>query len=485
MLRSAVIRQYSRDQEALAGDLRRAIRGEVTTDVHAMAEVRRDFGGMVHGTPAVVVRPQDAFDVSRVVAYAIRRSLVVSIRAAGHSQGGQSLSDGGVLLDMRSLDGVECLDVRDQSLEAGAGTLWLDAVRRSLASGLVPPVLTNHLGVTLGGTHSTGGIGISSFRFGSQADNCRALEVVTGAGEIVRCSAAEEEHLFHHVLGGLGQFGVLTKVKVALRTPKRWVRTDAFIYDDVGGFIEDLRPMVESGHIDYVDAFAVRRPSSSTWLFVMRVSCEVDDPASISHHDTPHARRHLEAGSTSIDDFVLRSDGGQHKAWDETVARPWIDALLPWREVVALVSATVQETPHDLACSYALRPFRPRPAVTPMIAIPEGETCLGFGIFPHVRVGGPAGELEWVDHVRRRLTAGGGRRYLSGWNGSDGLDRRSHHGSSWAAFQDAKHLYDPHGVLSPGVGGPGKQEQNGVAGERPAGEGGREPQQYGRRTAER
>ena len=68
----------------------------------------------------------------------------------------------------------------------------------------MPPVLTNNLGVTVAGTLSMAGLGVASFRYGTQADNVVELEVVTGAGEIVVCSREQNRELFDMVRCGLG-----------------------------------------------------------------------------------------------------------------------------------------------------------------------------------------------------------------------------------------------------------------------------------------
>jgi FAD/FMN-containing dehydrogenase len=58
----------------------------------------------------------------------------------------------------------------------------------TLAHRLTPPVFTDYLELSVGGTLSAGGIGGTSPRFGGQVDNVAELEVVTGAGERMVCS---------------------------------------------------------------------------------------------------------------------------------------------------------------------------------------------------------------------------------------------------------------------------------------------------------
>src|SRR2546423_1829608 len=80
-----------------------------------------------------------------------------------------------------------------------AGLSWRSLVEQLAPQALSPPVLTNNLDVTIGGTLSTAGLGVASWRRGTQADNCLELEVVTGDGEIVRCSEGQNRELFDSV----------------------------------------------------------------------------------------------------------------------------------------------------------------------------------------------------------------------------------------------------------------------------------------------
>ena len=107
---------------------------------------------------------------------------------------------------------------RIHSINEEAETATCDGARPASSSrqarwrvGLVPRVLTNNLGVSVAGTTSVAG-GVASFRYGSQADNAVELEVVTGTGEMVRCSREKNRDLFDVVRCGFGQFGIITRV---------------------------------------------------------------------------------------------------------------------------------------------------------------------------------------------------------------------------------------------------------------------------------
>jgi hypothetical protein len=54
----------------------------------------------------------------------------------------------------------------------------------------------------------------------------RCASQLAGKGEVVTCSETENPDLFFGVLGGLGQFGIITRARIALeRAPQRVTAT--------------------------------------------------------------------------------------------------------------------------------------------------------------------------------------------------------------------------------------------------------------------
>ena len=49
-------------------------------------------------------------------------------------------------------------------------------------------------------------------------------ETFAGKGEVVACSENQNAELFHAVLGGLGQFGIITRARISLEKAPKMVR---------------------------------------------------------------------------------------------------------------------------------------------------------------------------------------------------------------------------------------------------------------------
>ena len=158
------------------------------------------------GSPLAVVRPESAAEVATAVGFARDAGLELSIRCGGHDSRGMSTNDGGLVIDLRSLDGVI---VDGDLVTIGGGAVWGD-----VAAALAPHGLALSSGDTksvgVGGLTLGGGVGWFVRRWGLAIDSLVSAEVVLADGRIVTASATEEPDLFWALRGGGGNFGVVT-----------------------------------------------------------------------------------------------------------------------------------------------------------------------------------------------------------------------------------------------------------------------------------
>jgi FAD/FMN-containing dehydrogenase len=81
----------------------------------------------------------------------------------------------------------------------------------------------------VGGTLSNAGVSGQAFRFGPQTCNVAELDVVTGEGQLMTCNKNENSELFFGALGGLGQFGIVTRARVVVQSAPDMVGLDFFL----------------------------------------------------------------------------------------------------------------------------------------------------------------------------------------------------------------------------------------------------------------
>jgi cytokinin dehydrogenase len=251
--------------------------GDYLVDNASRSAVATDYGGAVRRMPRAMVRARTAEDIVRVVAYANGRHIKVAMRGQGHSLSGQALIEDGIVINSSALNAVEFTS--DDTLDAEAGALWGDVAKAALARGRLPPVMPDAMMLSVGGTLSVGGMGETGFRCGAQVDHVLALDVVTGTGQLVTCSASHEAELFHMTLGGLGQCGIIVRARLGLAPAAAFVVTHALTYSDLAGLLADQARLADSGAPDLLNG-RLNRTAQGTWdyvLFAGRFVAAADD----------------------------------------------------------------------------------------------------------------------------------------------------------------------------------------------------------------
>lgn len=195
--------------------LRRSFRGEIITPADtAYDEARRLWNAVFDRRPAALVRPTGAEDVGTAIRFARDRGLEIAVRSGGHSASGHSGNDGGLVIDLSAMRGVE-VDVKTRTARANGGALLGELDVAAQAHGLVCPIgVIGHTGVA--GLTLGGGVGRLQRKLGLTIDNLAAVEVVTADGRLVRASETDEPELFWGIRGAGWNFGIVTAFELRL-----------------------------------------------------------------------------------------------------------------------------------------------------------------------------------------------------------------------------------------------------------------------------
>lgn len=173
----------------------------------AYDDVRRVVNLAIDRRPGLIVQCSGAADVIDGVGLARDRGLLLAVRAGGHNVAGHGTVDGGLVLDLRAMNGV-WVDPVARTVRVQGGATWGDVDREAQVFGLAVPggvvSTTGVAGLTLGG-----GIGWLHRTFGLACDNLLSARVVLASGELVTASAEEHPDLFWAIRGGGGNFGVV------------------------------------------------------------------------------------------------------------------------------------------------------------------------------------------------------------------------------------------------------------------------------------
>lgn len=152
----------------------------------------------------------------------------VAVRSGRHSVPGYSSIDGGLVIDVSRLKGVE--------IDAERGRA---RVQPGMTAGELLPILAERGLVAIGGSEPDpsfvglaihGGRGLLSRRYGWASDQIRSGRLITAAGEAIEVSARENAELLFGLRGAGSNFGIVTELEVDLAPLRTTVSTGKLLY---------------------------------------------------------------------------------------------------------------------------------------------------------------------------------------------------------------------------------------------------------------
>ncbi len=192
--------------------LARELEGSIVTPSSRLyATDRVSFNRRFDGVhPRAIVYCGSAEDVEKTLRWARKHGIRVVPRCGGHSYGGYSTRNGGVVVDVSRLKHVH---LHHGKATVGAGARLIDVYAaldrhgRTIPAGSCPTV--GIAGLTLGG-----GVGYASRKLGLTCDNLVGLSLVTASGKRLECGPHEHSDLFWACRGGGGgNYGIVTSFR--------------------------------------------------------------------------------------------------------------------------------------------------------------------------------------------------------------------------------------------------------------------------------
>ena len=422
------------------------------SDEHSLAVFSEDFGKLIHSKPAAIFEPSGTEALRLIMQYAHENELSVTVRGHGVSQNGQSLAvPGGLILHMKHFNAVQEPDPNGIWIEANA--TWASLLEHSLKHSLVPYVIPHNCNLSIGGVLSAGGIGGTSFKYGSATAQVNSLEVVQANGTLAQVN--EHSSLMQACLGGQGHFGLITKAHIPLRSCLKSVRTFFLTYLDKKSWLDDLARCQKKA--DYIESFccpAIQgaklsekgRLPFAQWLYSIHVSLEYDDtppeftdlglsPWKLLHTQEEPIHSYLHRHDSR---FTAMKMSGQ---WE--LAHPWYECFVSKAQLEHLDDILAM-LPIHYASVVHVAPIASGFS-TGFLMLPEAEEIFAVMILnPGLPQALIPSCLDAITNLDKIFLAQGGKRYLSGFLGkTDGQYWQKHFGKKYPDWVHLKEQYDP------------------------------------------
>lgn len=160
------------------------------------------------------------------------------------------------VVDISSLRNVVKVDVKTKSALVEPNVPMDRLVEATLPYGLVPPVVMEFPGITVGGGFAGTAGESSSFKYGFFDRTINEVEMVLADGEVVRASEKVNKDLFRGSAGAVGTLGVTTLVDLQLIEAKKYVKTTYYPTQSVAQAVKEVKEQTQGANgarNDYVD----------------------------------------------------------------------------------------------------------------------------------------------------------------------------------------------------------------------------------------
>ncbi|KAK5683696.1 hypothetical protein LTR17_027276 [Elasticomyces elasticus] len=268
----------------------------MTIGTRDLSTTHSDSGGRIIGTKALCQHNDEVQRVATAVRSYYERHQPFRI-FHGSTNSTRPIRAGPVV-DISRLSRVLCVDAAAGVVVVEPNVPMDKLVQATLAHGMIPPIVMEFPGITVGGGYAGSAGESSSFRHGYFDQTVESVEIVLASGEIVNASSCENTDLLNGAAGSLGTLGITTKLEVALVPAKTYVKLDYRPFCTVRETIQATLEATMKAENDYVDAILF-----STAHGVVMTGRLVDDlpkgysPQTFSGSWDPWFYKHVQAKS--------------------------------------------------------------------------------------------------------------------------------------------------------------------------------------------
>jgi Delta24-sterol reductase len=158
-----------------------------------------------------------------------------------------------VSVDLSCFNEVLNIDTRHQWVDVEPGVPMDKLVTATIAKGLIPPVLPEFPGITVGGAVQGGALESSSFKYGQFNDTVLEYELVLTDGTVLTATPHNEyADLYWGISTSYGSLAIVTRVRLPLLSSATYVRLTITPFDSAQACADGVLAAAE-GSSDFVE----------------------------------------------------------------------------------------------------------------------------------------------------------------------------------------------------------------------------------------
>ncbi|KIV82248.1 hypothetical protein PV11_04371 [Exophiala sideris] len=156
-------------------------------------------------------------------------------------------------IDLSSLNHVLSVSTSERTCLVEPNVPMDALVAATLPHGLVPPVVPEFPGITVGGAFAGTAGESSSFKYGFFDRAVNWIEVILADGQVVAASNEQHQDLFYGMAGTFGTLGVTTLFEIRLIPARDFVRLSYMPVSGIEDAQEVIRGVADNEDMDFLD----------------------------------------------------------------------------------------------------------------------------------------------------------------------------------------------------------------------------------------
>jgi delta24-sterol reductase len=164
------------------------------------------------------------------------------------------------MIDISDLNSVLSIDASKRTAVVEPNVPMDRLVQATLPYGLIPPIVMEFPGITVGGAVQGNGGESSSFKWGAFNQTFNWYELITAKGDVKKVSTDSDQDLYQAIPGSAGTIALLTSAEVNLIPAKEYVQLHYIVVDSFLDAKEKLLQLAET-EIDFLDGIMFSKQS--------------------------------------------------------------------------------------------------------------------------------------------------------------------------------------------------------------------------------